>query len=504
MLLSGEAPVASIKVHPNAEAVMLLREQPYPEAVSYDHQRTLLVQFADAATEEMIKEYGEVRRLKLVRLNYRGASGLAAFEVRAPADFAATARMLGEELSAPHLPVTSIRALVERAEVVIPEAQAPAAAEEKAPEAAAVPRRDPAQAWVEYLQNATLADGKSKLNDKQIQLITYFLKPIAKSPDDQRAPVVARTEEIKRALPIITSPRGMRNSIILVGEAGVGKTAIAEGLAEMAEEAEHAALTGESSHLDFARLKGRWLVELDINEVLASEDPVKTLSAILKLLPLLNEKDAGAGNKVIVLMDEIQKFFLDPQGTKIANILKNPLRNGEISVIAGTTSKEYKTHVEKDDAFRRRLEKIDVEEFTVEKTIRVLRAMKAWFQKLHKALIPDQALVDAAKLTDQFDKTNFNPDKAIKAIQDASELSRPENLRAAIALDIRETWGSSSSPSTRRVRSCSTRASRARSRCRRSTGTRSPASSRRPPTFIRSTRASPTAPARSRPTSSSA
>ena len=67
--------------------------------------------------------------------------------------------------------------------------------------------------------------------------------------------------------------------------------------------------------------------------------------------------------------------------------------------------------------------------------------MKAWLQNLHDAVLPDQALVDAAKLTDQFDKTNFNPDKAIKAVQDAAELSRPDNLRAAITLDLRETWG---------------------------------------------------------------
>ncbi len=443
--LAAEEAVQLVKVHPNVASAYTDDDLPYSGAPAYDHSRALIVDFREGVSEEAIAEYAELRRLTLVHPKFRGAERSALVTVPAGADLDATLQMLVDETAAQHSAAGSVRPFQEQpgkdAVVASEAAIAAAKTEEKAPEAAVIPRRDPAQAWVEYLQNVTLSDGKSKLTDKQIQLIAYYLKPIAKSPEDTRPPVVARTEEIKRALPIVTSPRGMRNSIILVGEAGVGKTAIAEGLAEMAEQAEHAALTGESSHLDFARLKGRWLVEMDINEVLASEDPVKTLSAILKLLPLLNEKDPSEGNKVIVLMDEIQKFFLDPAGTKIANILKNPLRNGELSVIAGTTSKEYKAYIEKDDAFRRRLEKIDVEEFTVEKTIRVLRAMKTWFQGRHKASIPDQALVDAAKLTDQFDKTNFNPDKAIKAVQDAAELSRPETLRGEIALDISETWG---------------------------------------------------------------
>ncbi len=282
-----------------------------------------------------------------------------------------------------------------------------------------------------------LNDGKSTLTDKQIQLLSVFLRPVAKPAGEERAPVVSRNDQVKEILPIVTSPRGMRNSVVIIGEAGVGKTAVAEGLAEMMEDMEAADGQG---FLKFDRLKGRWLVELDINKVLTQDDPVGLLGAILDLLPRLNSGDASRGNDVIVLMDEIQKFFLDPAGVKIANTLKGPLRDGKITVIATTTRKEYKEHIEKDDAFRRRFHKVEVEETNVEQTISILRALRSFFQRLHKAKIPDQTLVASAKLSHQFDKTNYNPDKAIKLVQDSAELSRPENLRAAVALDLRETW----------------------------------------------------------------
>ena len=180
--------------------------------------------------------------------------------------------------------------------------------------------------------------------------------------------------------------------------------------------------------------------ELDINKILTADNPVGVLSSVLDLLPRFNDAKPARGNEVIVLMDEIQKFFLDNNGQKIANALKGPLRDGKIAVIATTTRKDYKEFIEKDDAFRRRFEKIDIVESTVEETIIILRARKAWLLKLHDAFIPDEALVAAAKLTDQFDKTNFNPDKAIKAVQDGAEFARPDNLRSALTLDVREIW----------------------------------------------------------------
>ncbi|MDD5301705.1 MAG: AAA family ATPase [Elusimicrobia bacterium] len=441
--LAAETSVEAVKVHPNVAARMTGDEEPYAGAPAYDHDRAIIVEFREGTSAEMIKDYAEVRRLQLVHANFRGSETAALLEVPKGADLRETLQMLVDETAAPHSAASAARPFQEQPgePELKPSAAAVAAAVEPEPAAPAVVRRDPAQAWVEYLQNVTLSDGKSKLTDKQVQLLSVMLKPLARQPDEKRPPIVGRGDEIKRMLPIVTSPRGMRNSVILIGEAGVGKTAVPEGLAEMIEDAEAATAADSQAFLQFERLKGRWLVELDINKILTQDDPVGMLSAILDLLPRLNQGAPSRGNDIIVLMDEIQKFFLDNSGQKIANVLKGPLRDGKISVIATTTRSEFKKFIEGDDAFRRRFEKIDVEEPTVPQTISILRAMKAWLQGLHDAVIPDEALVAAAKLSDQFDKTNFNPDKAIKAVQDAAELSRPDNLRAAITLDLRETWG---------------------------------------------------------------
>jgi ATP-dependent Clp protease ATP-binding subunit ClpC len=433
--LSAVESVKAVEIHPNAAAKVLEKDVPYPAAVEYDHERALLVEFPAAVTQEEAAAYAETRRLRLVHNDFRGREGMALYEVPANADLARTYKALALEDGSP---AKAVRPMRERAGLESIERPAPAAApaaEEAAP--VDLPRRDPHQAWIEYLQNLVLNDGKSNLTDKQIQLLSTFLKPVAKPKGEERAPVVSRNEQVKEILPIVTSPRGMRNSVVIIGEAGVGKTAVAEGLAELMEDMEAG---GENSFLKLDRLKGRWLVELDINKVLTTDDPVGLLGAILDLLPRMNKGDASRGNDIIVLMDEIQKFFLDPSGVKIANTLKGPLRDGKISVIATTTRKEFKEHIEKDDAFRRRFHKVEVEETNVEQTISILRALKAFFQRLHTAKIPDETLVASAKLSHQFDKTNYNPDKAIKLVQDSAELSRPENLRAAVALDLRETW----------------------------------------------------------------
>ncbi|MBI3289105.1 MAG: ATP-dependent Clp protease ATP-binding subunit, partial [Elusimicrobia bacterium] len=411
---------------------------PQSDAQDYDPGRGLLVQFKEDVSPEQIREYAETRRLKLINPEFRGAARLVLLETLNAEDFNDTARLLAAERSGI---VASIEPLLARPDLVLAAPAAPAAAEPVA-EAVAAPRRDPAAAWIDWLQNVTLSDGKSKLTDDQIHMLSALLRPVAKSSDEARAPIVSRNEEVKRMLPIVTAPRGMRNSVILIGEAGVGKTAVAEGLAEMIEDSEHAVAGDKEAFLRFQRLQGRWLVELDINAVLNQKDPVGVMTELLNMLPRLNSGTASRGNDVIVLMDEIQKLLLDKSlGPKMGNALKGPLRDGKISVIATTTGREYKEYIESDDALRRRFEKIDIAEPTVEQTISILRAMKGWLQRLHDAVFPDEALVAAAKLADQFDKTNFNPDKAIKAVQDAGELSRPENLRAAITLDLRDTWG---------------------------------------------------------------
>ncbi|MBI5201861.1 MAG: AAA family ATPase, partial [Elusimicrobia bacterium] len=319
--------------------------------------------------------------------------------------------------------------------------EAPAASAE-APKPAKPAPREVQKAFVEWLGKKRLLDGQP-LKPQQLALLLRFLKPVQYKPEAPALPVIARTEEIKKALPILLSPRGMRNSVVFVGEAGVGKTAIVEGIAQLIEESERAAAAGAGSYLDVKRLKGRWFLDFNIDEMLspgADEDPIAMFKEVVRLVGLLNDPAPSRGNECILLFDEIHKLFQDPNGRKIANFLKGPLRDGKLSVAATVTSAEYKEYIEKDDAFRRRLEKVEVKEPTVEQAIEMLRGLRPVLEARHETTIPDESIVAAARLSHQFDKNNFLPDKAIKLLQDSAELSRPDNLRTHLALSIREAW----------------------------------------------------------------
>ncbi len=448
--LAADAEVASVEVHPNVKAALENRlKKPYPDAANYDPSQAVLLAFKPGTNDAAMKEYAEARHLRVVYPRFRGSESLSLVEVLRGADPAAVRQILMDETLDEGAVVTDVKPFKEQPgeAALAPSAAAQErAAARKAAAAAAEeaarhkPRRDVAAEWMAFLQSHKLQDG-STLSPKMVAGLAALLKPVAKQPDDRRAPVVGRNEEVKRALPVLTSPRGMRNSVMVIGEAGTGKTAVAEGLAEMIEDAEYASSNDPETFRQFQRLKGRWLVSLDIPALLASEDPVGMLTQILKILPMFNEKDRARGNEVILLMDEVQALFGDPQlGAKLGNVIKGPLRDGNVSVIATTTNKEFKKYIENDDALRRRFETISISEMNTSQVTRVLRAMKSWLENLHSVYIPDAVLVAAAKLTDQFDKGNFNPDKAIKAVQDAAERIRPENLRTTIELDIEENW----------------------------------------------------------------
>ncbi len=438
--LAAEEGVEEVKVHPNVAAAMSNGAAPHPDAKIYEHERALVVKFS-GASEEMIKDYAEVRRLRLINMNFGGVERAVLFEVPEGADFRATAQMLVDETVAAQAVVESVRPLLESPgdAPIKPSAKA-AVVEEAPPKNSAIVRRDPAQAWLEYLQNTTLSDGISHLSGGQIEMMAELFKPVARRTGEKRAPIVGRGKEIKRIIPIITAPRSMRTAVMLVGAAGVGKTAIPEDIAEMIEDVEAATTVDSETFLQFERLKGRWLVELNIDAVLLQKKPVGVLTEILAILSRLNTGGPKRGNEVVVLMDEIHKFFLDQEGQKFANLLKGPLREGTLAVIATTTIPEFKKFIENDDALRRRFVRIDVDEPSVPETIAILRGIKGWLEERHDAVIPDEALVAAAQLADQFDQVNSNPDKAINTVKEAAELTRPENLRTAITLELRETW----------------------------------------------------------------
>ena len=217
---------------------------------------------------------------------------------------------------------------------------------------------------------------------------------------------IARENEIERVIQILT--RRSKSNPILIGEAGVGKTAIAEGLALMIVEKDVPTL-----------LKGKTIYSLNLGNMLAGtkfrgefEDRMKKLMQVLK-------KHKG---EIVLFVDEIHTIMgagsTDGQ-LDIANMLKPALANGEISVIGATTLKEYRKYFEKDAALVRRFQPVHVEEPSVEDAIRILGGLKRSFEEHHGVEIADGAIEQAVKLSKKYIKDRFLPDKAIDLVDEA-------------------------------------------------------------------------------------
>ncbi|MFH2202849.1 MAG: ATP-dependent Clp protease ATP-binding subunit, partial [Elusimicrobiota bacterium] len=418
-----------------------------------DEKRAVLVTFADGTPAEKHVAFAEAFGLNIGKAGYDGNPNMVLYELPEVEDVAHFMNMLGEAAAAdPDMPVLRIQAYLESdATPPVDVAEKAAAQEEEAGAGAEVQgrqqvaHRDAHTEWITFLQNQKLADGTS-FTPKQVEAIAGFFRPVVPPAGERKHPVIGRTDEMKRVIPILSSPRGMINSVMLTGEAGTGKTAIFEGLAQLIEDAEHADQLrvvngdGETSFLDIRRLRGRWFVQLDIDRLLASEDPINTLLGLLDLLPMLNDPDPRQGNRVILLLDEIQKLRMDPQGVKIMNALKTPIRDGKISIAGTTTEKEWKEYFDPDEALTSRFKRFKIDEPSVAETTEMLQGAKVYYEWMHDTEIDEEALDKAAHLTDQFDKEHKNPRKSVELIHSASEMARPDNIRAALALDIREHW----------------------------------------------------------------
>ena len=223
-------------------------------------------------------------------------------------------------------------------------------------------------------------------------------------------PVIGREEETRSAVRILS--RRIKNNPILIGEPGVGKTAIVEGLVQR--------IVKEDVPDD---LKGRVVFALDMTSLLAGakyrgdfEDRLK------RVLEIVKESDG----KIILFIDEIHNIIGtgNSSGTMdTANILKPMLARGEILTIGATTIDEYKKYIEKDGALDRRFQKILVEEASEETSIAILRGIKAKYEKHHKVKILDTALVDAVKLSKRFLSYRKLPDVAIDVMDEAAALT---------------------------------------------------------------------------------
>ena len=237
-------------------------------------------------------------------------------------------------------------------------------------------------------------------------------------------PVIGRDDEIKRTIQILS--RRTKNNACLVGEPGVGKTAIAEGLAQRV-------VSGDVPEA----LQGRTIVSLDMGLLIAG---AKYRGEFEERLKAVIEEVEAAEGRVILFIDEIHTVVgagASGGALDASNLLKPALARGELRCVGATTLAEYKQHVEADKALERRFQKVLIREPDVEATVSILRGLKPKFEAHHGIRVLDSALVAAARLSDRYVASRFLPDKAIDVVDEAAAklnnevTSRPPALDAA-------------------------------------------------------------------------
>ncbi len=223
-------------------------------------------------------------------------------------------------------------------------------------------------------------------------------------------PVIGRTREIERVIQILS--RRTKNNPVLIGEPGVGKTAIVEGLA-------HRVVAGDVPE----NLQGKRLLTLDVGSLVAG---TKYRGEFEERLKKVIEEIKASGN-CILFVDEMHMLVgagAAEGAVDAANILKPSLARGELQCIGATTLDDYRKHVERDAALERRLQPIVVDEPTVEETIEILRGVKERYEEHHKLIISDEAIKVASELASRYVADRFLPDKAIDLVDEASSRVR--------------------------------------------------------------------------------
>ena len=235
-------------------------------------------------------------------------------------------------------------------------------------------------------------------------------------------PVIGRDDEIRRVIQILS--RRTKNNPVLIGEPGVGKTAIVEGLAQRI-------VKGDVPE----GLKNKRLIVLDMGALVAGAkfrgEFEERLKAVLKEIQ-------GAQGQILLFIDELHTVVgtgAAEGSMDAANLLKPMLARGELHLIGATTLDEYRKHIEKDAALERRFQPVMVDQPSVEDTISILRGLKERYEVHHGVRIKDAALIAAAKLSNRYISDRFLPDKAIDLVDEAAARLRTEIESLPVALD---------------------------------------------------------------------
>jgi ATP-dependent Clp protease ATP-binding subunit ClpB len=260
--------------------------------------------------------------------------------------------------------------------------------------------------------------GNARVTDKnpeeKYQVLDRFCRDLtALARQEKLDPVIGRDEEIRRCMQVLS--RRTKNNPVLIGEPGVGKTAIVEGLARRIVEGD----VPEG-------LKGKKLLVLDLGALVAG---AKYRGEFEDRLKAVIQEVQAADGKIILFIDELHTLVgagAAEGATDASNLLKPALARGELRCIGATTLDEYRKHIEKDAALERRFQQVYTAEPSVEDTIAILRGLKERYEIHHGVRIKDEALVAAATLSSRYITSRFLPDKAIDLVDEAASRLKME------------------------------------------------------------------------------
>ena len=276
------------------------------------------------------------------------------------------------------------------------------------------------RALVEVRGSQRVTDANPEEKYQALQRYSKDLTELART--GKLDPVIGRDEEIRRVIQVLS--RRTKNNPVLIGEPGVGKTAIVEGLAQRI-------VAGDVPE----SLKGKRLVALDIGSMVAGSKYRGEFEDRLKAV--LREITEASG-EIICFIDELHTLVgagAAEGAVDAANMLKPALARGELRCVGATTLDEYRKHIEKDPALERRFQPVLVKEPSVEDTIAILRGLKEKYELHHKVKVKDAALVAAAVLSHRYIADRFLPDKAIDLVDEASSRLRMEIDSVPVEID---------------------------------------------------------------------